>query len=111
MGDIGRHTLHPNRRHRHVLDNRQMREKVEILEDEADATAQQIEHFRWHRCMDILPLEADRAAADFLEAVDGANEGGLAGPRRAADDHNLAAGDFGIDVLQNRVISVALMNI
>ena len=88
-----------------------MREQVEILEHHAHAPALGGDASFAHRSeVAAVPLvsqqvtvEIDGAAVDLLELVDAADEGGLAGPGRTDDDHDLALVDVEADLVEGDV--------
>ncbi|MCY1306500.1 hypothetical protein D9M70_563640 [compost metagenome] len=85
-----------------------MRKQVELLEDEADVATHLVD-------VDILALDVGSvdmncSRADFLQAVHGANQCGLTGAGRTAQDYNLTPLDLGADVSKDMVIAVPLFD-
>ncbi len=88
-----------------------MREQVEALEDHADLLAlqrdvlllvlDQLLAAAGLAVADEVAVHEDAAALDLLEVVDAADEGRLAGARRADDDDGLLALDLEADVLED----------
>jgi hypothetical protein len=92
-----------------VLEDRLVREEVERLEDHADIGPELRELLAV--LGKRLAVDADRAAVDRLEPVDGAAQRGLAAARRTDHDHDLAAMDREIDVLQNVQFTEVLVDV
>ena len=75
-----------------------MREQVEVLEHHADlrtlprdlALAQLVDLVARLAVAHELAVDPQSSGVDLLEVVDAPQEGGLPGPRRADDDHDLA---------------------
>ena len=78
---------------RQVLERRQVREEVERLEHHVHLLA----HLRDIRLPveDVDAIDVDGPAARMLEQVQAAQEGALAGARRADDGNHLALADLG----------------
>ena len=94
-------------RHRHVLPRGQEAEQVVLLEDEADATAQQ------HALVlgGAQHLLAQHLAVAFLhgpQRADQRQQRGLAAARRAGQQDDLAGADLQRDVAQHRTAQLAL---
>src|SRR5918992_103435 len=92
-----------------VVAHGHVREEVELLKDHSDLRAQSAEGLA--RVVDLPALEADLARVDRLEAVDAAEQRGLAGARRAGDYDGGAALDGQVDPVENQVFPKALANI
>src|SRR5882757_306833 len=73
----------------HVLQHAQAADQVELLEHEADPPAQSAQ-LAAGRGADVGAQHADRARAGPLQAVNVAQQGGLAGPGQAEQHHHLA---------------------
>ena len=73
---------------REVVQRRQLREEVELLEDDSDALPDSRHVDALAR--DLLALEEDAPGLDRLEQVDAAKERALAAPARPDDDEHLA---------------------
>src|SRR5581483_2999502 len=89
-----------------VVDRAQMREQVELLEDDADPLAH-----RGHVDAapgDLLALEEDAAAVERLEQVDAAQQRALAAAAAADDHEHLAGGDAEVDAVEHEVVAEAL---
>ncbi len=91
---------------REVVDRRQMRKEVELLEDDPDPLADRRHVGALAR--DLLALEEDAAGLDRLEQVDAAQEGALAAAARADDGEDLAQVDAEVDAVQHEVVAEAL---
>src|SRR6185503_6665912 len=111
-GDVVRlplgHLLCPDRRERAVLENREVRKEIELLEDHADVAPHLVDAYEVLRQLDAV--HDDSAALVRLEPVDAADERGLAGTRRPADDDTLAAFDAQCDVAQDVEITEPLVD-
>ncbi|MNL87178.1 hypothetical protein D3C87_2162110 [compost metagenome] len=59
----------------------------------------------------VLTIEGDRSAIDLLETVDRTDQGGFPRTGRPADHHDLAPGDFGVDILEDRIVAIALADV
>ena len=85
-----------------------MGEKVEVLEAHADLAADLVD------VLDVVcqldAIDDDLAALVFLEAVDAANHGRLAGTGRSADNDALAWLDLEVDVLENMKFAIPLVH-
>jgi hypothetical protein len=84
---------------------------TEVLKYEADPAAQCIEFLRPHGGVNVLPVERNRSAVDLLESIDRADQRRFSRTGRPADDHDFAACHLRIDVLQDRVVAVALADL
>jgi hypothetical protein len=82
-----RQAAHPHRAEGEVLQHRQVREQVELLEHHAHLAPRRI----GGRVVEHRALDADRPSVVALQPVDAADQGGLAGARGPADHHLLAA--------------------
>src|SRR6185503_13839286 len=100
------HALQPDRRDRQVLERRQVREEIERLEHHVHLPAD----FRDIRIPveDIDAVDLDGPAARLLEQVEAAQEGALAGARRADDGNHLAPANLGADVPEHAQLAVTL---
>jgi hypothetical protein len=78
------------------------REQQRLLEDHADLVAQRLEL----EVADVVPVDRDPAALGVVEADEHADEGRLAGARRADDRHALAGPDGERDVVQRVVAAL-----
>jgi hypothetical protein len=83
------HLAHPDRRQRAVLQDRQMREQVEVLEHHADLAADLVDALEVVGQLDAV--DDDLALLVLLEPVDAADQRRLARARRPADHDALAA--------------------
>src|SRR6478609_3912635 len=92
------HAADLDRAERDVLEDRLVGEEVEALEDHADLGAQGGERLALLR--EVLAIEGDRSLVDRLQPVDRAAERGLARAGRPDHDHDLAALDGELDVLE-----------
>src|SRR6266508_5522912 len=91
-----------------VVDRSQVREEVELLEDDADPLPD-----RGHLgslARDLLALEEDAAVVDGLEQVDTAKERALATAVRTDDDEGLPCLHREIDPVEDDVVAEALPN-
>ncbi|CDZ89761.1 putative 6-pyruvoyl-tetrahydropterin synthase [Rhodococcus ruber] len=101
--------LRGDRRLDHVLEHGQVREEVEVLEHESDARpltedvplAHLVQLVAPAAVADEFAVDADRAAVDLLEVVEGAQQGGLAGAGGAEDHRDLALADLQVDTSQD----------
>ena len=83
-----------------VLDRRQPREQVEVLEDVADRPASHPRLFRARDVREVDPVHEHLAAGRLLEAAGDRQERALAGAARAHDRDELAPLDREIDITQ-----------
>src|SRR5205823_9214123 len=94
-----RHLAHSDRSERAVLELRQVRKQVEVLEHHSDLAAHFVD------TLEILgelgAIDDDAAALPVFDAVDTAKQRRLAAARRAADDDALAAHHLEIDLAQH----------
>jgi hypothetical protein len=105
-----RHAGHPHRSQRQVLQHRQVRKEVELLEHHADLAADLLDRLDVVGELDAVDLE--HALLVLLEAVDAADQRRLAGARRPADDDALALPDMQVDVAQHvEVVPVPLVDL
>src|SRR5581483_10712872 len=96
-----------------VAERGQMREQVEALEHHANlaALARDValgvldELAVALAIADQMAVHQDATLLDLLQMVDAADEGGLAGARRADDHHHLALFHLQRDVLENLVLA------
>src|SRR3546814_9539958 len=97
----GEHVLH----HREALDQRV------LLEDHAHAPARPPQGVGAER-RQLQVTQEDLAAGRLDQAIDAADQRGLAGARGADEGHDLAVGDAEIDALQGEIAgSVALLEV
>jgi hypothetical protein len=75
------------RRERDVLEGCQMAEEVEVLEDHPDLAAQAS---RFAGPREFRAIDSEHTGIDRFDAADGAKQGALAGPARAAQHNRLA---------------------
>ena len=99
---------HPGRRERQVLEHREMRKQVEVLEHHADLAPGGIDVLDVAGELDAV--DHDVAALVLLEPVDAADHGRLARPRRPAHDDLLALPDVQIDVLEHVELAEPLVH-
>jgi hypothetical protein len=104
-----RHLLHPDRRERAVLEDREMREEVEVLEHHADIATDLVD------LLDIVgklhTIHHNVTLLVLLQAVDAADHGRLAGTRGAADDHALTLGDREVHILEHVEFAIPFVHI
>jgi len=100
---------HLDRPERHILEDRQVREEVERLEDHADLGPQLGKALALRG--QGLAVDADLAAGDRLEPVDGAAQRRLARAGRPDDDDDLALVDLQVDVFECVEFAVMLLDI
>src|SRR5919198_657960 len=91
---------------RQVVDHLQVREEVELLEDDPDPLTDLL-RLDASGC-DLAALEEDPAAVDRLEQVDAAKQRALAAPTRTDHDQHLARVDGQIDGVEDEVVAEAL---
>jgi hypothetical protein len=92
-----------------VVEHGPVGEQVELLEDHADvgAEAGQGPALAGQR----LAFQADVAAVDRLQPVDGPAQGRLPRPRRADHDHDLAGVHLEVDVLEHVQVTEPLVDL
>ena len=83
-----------------VLDRRQPREQVEVLEDVADRPAAHLRSIGTRDGGEVDPVHEHLAAGRLLEASGDRQERALAGAARAHDRHQLAALDGEVDLME-----------
>ena len=99
-----------------VVQDGQMREEVEVLEDEPDARplfedrplGQFLEPVAVDAHADQLAADAHVSRVQFLQVVDGAKQSGLAGSGRAEQDGHLPGFHGQIDAVEDAVRAVGL---
>jgi hypothetical protein len=94
-----RHLAHPDRRQGAVLQDGEVGEQVEGLEHHADLAADGVERLEVVAQLDAV--HHDAALLVLLQAVDAADQRGLARARGAADHHALAQRHVERDVAQH----------
>ena len=94
---------------RDVAHHRQVGEQVERLEDHAHVPADGVNVA--HVVGQLNAIYNDVAPLVLLQAVDGADKGGLARSRRAYNDHHFAFLDGGSDAAQGMEIAVPLVHV
>ena len=92
-----------------VVDDAQVREEVELLEDDPDPLAHGRHLGAFAR--DLLAFEEDPSAVDRLEQVDAAQQRALAAPARPDDDQCLAGADGEVDAVEDDVVAEALADV
>ncbi|KAG1487117.1 hypothetical protein G6F53_013811 [Rhizopus delemar] len=85
-----------------------MGEQIELLEHKADLLAQRIQIRALG--VDVRAVDQDAALFDGLQAVDRADHGGLARPRRPAHHQHFAARHRQVHVLQHVMRAVPLVH-
>jgi hypothetical protein len=108
VGLLAREAAQLHGRHRAVLQHREVREQVELLEHEADARAEGV-HVQPRR-VDVLAVDHDAARLDRLQPVEGADQRRLARARRPAHHDDLALVDGLGHVDQGVVAAVPLVD-
>src|SRR5690625_1418449 len=83
-----------------------MREQVELLEHHADPGAHRVDVAVG--VQDVHAFDVDVAGAGFLQQVDRAQQGGLAGTGRADHAHHLARPHRQVDALEDLVLAETL---
>jgi len=99
----------PHRRQREVLEHREVREQVELLEYHADVAAHGVDRLDVVAQLDTVDGEA--AGLMLLEPVDAADQRRLARARRAADHDALALAHLQPDVAQHVELAVPLVDV
>ena len=94
------------RREREVVDHGQVREEVELLEDDPDPLPDRGDVDAVAR--DLLALEGDAARLDRLEEVDAPQQRALAAAARADHHEDLARLHLEVDAVEDEVVSEAL---
>ena len=92
-----------------VPQHRQVGEQVERLEDHAHVPADGVDVA--HVVGQLDAVDDDVPPLVLLQAVDGADESGLAGPGGADDDHHLTLLNGGGDAPQGVEVAVPLVNV
>src|SRR5262249_30175 len=108
LGVLLGHLAHPDGGERQILEHGEMREQVEVLKHHADLAADLVDLLEVVRELDAV--DHDAALLVFLESVDAADHGRLAGSGRPAGDDALAAPDLKVDVAQDVKIPVPLVH-
>ena len=90
---------HLAQRERNVAERRHVRIEVERLEHHADALARMVDVGA--RIEQVDAVDPHRPGGRLLEPVEAAQQGRLARPRRADDEHQLALGQQEVDALQD----------
>jgi hypothetical protein len=93
-------------REREVVHHGQVREEVELLEDDPDPLAEGGDVDAAPR--DLLALEEDAARLDRLQEVDAAQECAFPAPARADHHEDLAGWHLEVDAVQHEVVAEAL---
>ena len=96
----------PPRREREVVDHGQVREEVELLEDDPDPLPDRRDVDAVAR--DLLALEEDAARLDRLEEVDAPQQRALAAAARADHHEDLARLHLEVDAVEDEVVPEAL---
>ncbi len=109
LGLAARDLLHPARPESEVVHHAQVREEVELLEDDADPLPDLVDLDA--SLGDLLALEEDPPALDRLQQVDRAEQRALAAPARADDDEGLARGHLEVDAVEDEVVAEALVDL
>ncbi|MNY16691.1 hypothetical protein D3C86_1499730 [compost metagenome] len=86
-----------------------MREKIEALEDEANATAQAV-HVSL-RVVHVFAVDHDAALRNRLQPIDRSDQRGLAGTRGPAHHHHLALLDGFVDLVEGLIAAVELVHV
>jgi len=108
VGRLPRHPLGRGRTQRDVALDREMREEVVALEDDADLAAQRLETARRRR--EDLAVEGDGAAVRPLQPVDAAQERRLARTAAADDGDDLSGLDGERDLVKHAMGAERLRN-
>ena len=108
LGVRARRLPDPARGEREVVHHGQMREEVELLEDDPDSLARRRQIGALAR--DLLALEEDPAGVQGLEQVDATQQRALAAPARADDRQHLAPVDVEVDPAQDLVVTETLVD-
>ena len=106
LGVPSRHLPDPPRGERQIVDRRQLRKEIELLEDDPDALAYggDVRALRSY----LLAVEEDAAGLDGLEQVDAAKERALPAAARADDHEHLAERHGQVDPVEDEVVAEAL---
>ena len=92
-------TAHAQRAKHHVLQRRQVREQVELLEHHARfLTNQTVIHFR---VIHLQTVDNQVAAGDLFQLVDAAQQGRLTGAGWPDNHHHFTLFDVQIDIVQH----------
>src|SRR5215218_6776547 len=101
---------------RHVFQRGLVREEVELLEDDSDPLADEVQFPalgagpRPGPLADVMPFDEDLALLGRLEQVDAAQEGALARAAGAEDADDFAFGDVEVDAFQHLELAEALVD-
>ena len=109
LGLAPRLPLHAPGREGDVVERLQVREEVELLEDDPDLLPDRARVHALPR--DLLPLEEDPARLDRLEQVDAAKQRALAAPARPDDDEHLTRIEGEVDAVEDDVVAEALVHL
>ncbi len=101
--------LELHRRQHAVLERRQVREQVELLEHEADAGTQRV-HVKAFG-VDVTPVDGDVATVDVFEPVERADQRRLARPRWPAHDQDFIFFHALGDPHQRVIVTVILVDV
>src|SRR5262249_49028962 len=106
LGDRLLHLADAPSREREVVAHPQVREQVELLEDDPDALA----HPGDVRALpgDLVALEEDPSGVNGLEEVDATQQRALAAATRSDHDEDLAGGDLEVDSVEHDEVAEAL---
>jgi hypothetical protein len=103
------HFLHPDRSKRAVLQDREVRKQVEVLKHHADLAPDGPDILQIVRHLDAI--HDDLPALVLFQAIDAADHGRFARPRRTAHDDPLSPRDRQIDALQHMKFAKPLIDI
>ena len=95
-------------RQEEVLEDRQRRHQVELLEDKAQPPAAEVRAPGLAEAAELLPGDAQPAGVWRLHGADEVEQRRLAGAARADDGHGLARRDPQVDAVEDRALGVAL---
>ena len=91
-----------------IVANGHVAEEVELLENHANLSAQAGEFLALFGKK--LAVDANFAAVDGFQAVDGSTQCGLTGAGGAEDNYDLTSWDFQVDITQSVVVAVVLVH-
>ncbi len=95
-------------RERHVVQDGQVRKKIELLKHHPDALPNR-RHVRT-LARDLLALEEDPTGVERLEQIHAAEQGALTATARSNDDEHLADGNIEVDPVEDEIVAEALPN-
>ena len=87
--------------HLHIFEGGELRQQVELLEDEADLLAPDLTELVLGAVVHVLPVQQVVAAVGHVQAADDVHQGGLPAARGPQDGHELPGADVEAHVLEH----------